>query len=116
MKTNVMKSISFVVYMLPIFWILGIKFFIFHLLALSIFIKTLMVSKKNNEKVKLSIEHKLLFTFIIIYTISIIVNIKTVEVSRVIASIYNLTYWIIGLFTMISIYNDDSLCKNDIFN
>lgn len=114
MNTNTMKSINKVVFIIPLLWVLGFKFFIFHLLSLFIFIKTIITAKKNSQRIRISIEHKLLFIFIIIYATSIFINIGNSEMSRVIASVYNLTYWIIGLFTMISIYNDDALCKKDI--
>ena len=38
--------------LIPLFWILGIKFFIFHLVSLVLFVNVIINKKRNNSKMK----------------------------------------------------------------
>ena len=98
--------------LIPLFWILGVKFIIFHIVTLGFFLSVIINNKRNNVKLKFNKLHLALLAFIFIYSISIILNFNMVDIKRIIASLYNLSYWIMGLLIMISIYNIDIKIKD----
>lgn len=120
MKTTIKESRAFDIFILsialiPLFWILGIKFIIFHIVTLAFFVSIIINNKKNNTKLRYNKLHYILLLFILVYALSIILNFNMVDIKRIIASIYNLSYWIMGLLIMISIYNIDIKIKDIIF-
>ena len=101
--------ISKLLLLTPIWWLIGLKFFILHLVSIILFFKMIIISKRNRIKIRINITHKLLLYFILVYVVSITLNIPFNEKSRIIASLYNLSFWIMGFFLMITIYNDNTI-------
>lgn len=90
-----------IIALIPLWWILGAKIFIFHLMALAIFII-------NIRKIK-SLD-KMIWSLggcIVVYSISIIIalvcNPLGAKVTTVLAQIYTLSYWSIGILIIIGI-------------
>ncbi|WP_396335365.1 PssD/Cps14F family polysaccharide biosynthesis glycosyltransferase [Clostridium sp.] len=114
-KSNDIRSFDgfiLTIALIPLFWILGIKFFIFHLASLVLFVNVIINKKRNNLKVKYNKLHYILLFFILSYSLSIILNFNMEDIKRIIASVYNLSYWIMGLLIMISFYNIDIKIKD----
>ena len=108
--------ISKLLLLTPIWWLIGLKFFILHLVSIILFFKMIIISKRNRIKIRINITHKLLLYFILVYVVSITLNIPFNEKSRIIASLYNLSFWIMGFFLMITIYNDNTITIDKITN
>lgn len=116
--------LSWTIMLIPIFWVLGVKFIFFQVCALCIFIlnirnEKLLENYKNNKEVKL-------FTificgFLLCNIIAIIINPLNLQISEFISSLYHLSYWISGgiLVIFIANTNDDissfKLIKNAVY-
>ena len=100
--------------LIPLFWILGIKFFIFHLVSLVLFVNVIINKKRNNSKMKYNKLHYILLFFILAYSLSIILNfnmedikikdinfisnsIKLVLLFQVLLLIVGVCLWIFGI-------------------
>jgi hypothetical protein len=98
-----MKIIRFLKYsilLLPLWWLLGLISIIFHVIVLFIFF-ILLVKKK----IVIPKQTIFLFLFICVYILSVIINYEEIPFDRLLATLYNLSYWILGLLLIIVIYN-----------
>lgn len=92
--------------LMPIWWILGLNVIIFHFISLIMIVWNVMLLKKRRlHHVGINKISIILTAFILIYACSILINASSFETSRVIGSLYNLSYWIMGLFIIASISN-----------
>ncbi|EMY4796373.1 MULTISPECIES: O-antigen ligase family protein [Bacillus cereus group] len=98
--------------LIPLWWILGLNIIIFHVISLLMFISALLYCKKSNQKVIYKGYSKLLLFFIFVYASSIVINSSAFEMNRVVGSIYNLSYWIMGFCIIVSINNTEIEFKN----
>jgi len=91
----VYKIILFTVALIPLWWLLGGKIFIFQLASLAILLKTI----KNNRTVDKPVKY--LIGCIIVYSSSILLalirNPLDANITTVLAQVYILSYWIMGL-------------------
>lgn len=103
-KNQSQKLISNVMYclvlLLPFWWITGLKLFIFQL-AILITYFIVFFKRKEGLKIRFSKLNILLLLFIIVYTYSLTVNMFYEDISRIIGSFYNLTFWIMGFFILL---------------
>lgn len=111
-NTSVQQDLILAILLIPVWWILGVRFFIFHLIALIILVKLFIIKSKDSSKISIPKEVYFLLLFIGISILSLAVNIKGIPLTRVLASLYNLSFWIIGFFIILVIYN--STKKNHI--
>ncbi|MCX7910928.1 MAG: O-antigen ligase family protein [Endomicrobia bacterium] len=102
--TSYLYDFYITIILIPLWWILGLNFIIFHFLVFLCFFKFFI--KIKNFK----IPHSLFFLFgyIMVYIFSIILNFNPYSVSRVVASFYNLSFWCIGAVVILLIYNNCS--------
>ncbi|MCE9675723.1 O-antigen ligase family protein [Paraclostridium bifermentans] len=114
MELYSLSIISKLILLSPIWWILGFKFFIIHLVAVYLFIKLIITSKKENIKIKIHLTHKVLFIYICVYLTSILINTYQNDFSRTFASLYNWSFWFMGLLYMVTIYNDKTINFNEV--
>ena len=110
--TSPTEDLCWAILLIPLWWILGIKFFIFHLIALFVFIKLIVTKRKKSEKIAFPTEIFFLLAFIIIYSLSLLVNFKSIPIWRFFASLNNLTFWVMGFLIIFIIYN--SIKREDI--
>lgn len=111
-NTTIQQDLILTILFIPVWWILGVRFFIFHLVALIILVKLFILKTKDLSKIRLPKELHFLLLFIMIYILSLAVNIRGIPRMRVFASFYNLSFWIMGFFIILVIYN--STKKNHI--
>lgn len=97
-----LKSIYFLIGFIPLWWILGVKLVIFHLVVFLAFSKIVLTFR---GRVRLTKSHIYLAFFIMIYILSLIINPTHAEFSRVVGSAYNLSFWVMGLAIMIIVQN-----------
>ncbi|MCX7973224.1 MAG: O-antigen ligase family protein [Candidatus Aminicenantes bacterium] len=112
LKSSSLEDFNTALILLPFWWILGIKFFIFHLISLLGLLKILI--SKRSHKINIPREAYILILFIIIYAVAIGANLKAAPFTRILASLYNLTFWIMGVFILIIVFNE--LNKSFIFS
>ncbi len=103
--TSIMQDLTWAILLIPIWWILGIRFFIFHFLSLWVFVKLLIMKHRDKEKFIFPSESYFLMAFIVIYVASFFLNLKSIPLFRASASLYNLSFWIAGLLIILAIYN-----------
>lgn len=98
------QILSLTVLLIPLWWLLGVKFVIFHLAAAAAF----LVYLKNGAQEKsgpasfwkTSPELVLLLGFILLYAVSIAVHFGDIPLPRKIASLNNWSFWVIGFFVV----------------
>lgn len=95
--------IAIFVVLIPFFWLLGIKFVFFQLLAGILFIFSIKNINLRNKLLNYSV------VFILIYLISngiaIISNPMNFEITDFVGAIYSCTYWVSGILLLLSIVN-----------
>ena len=108
-----MKSIEFIsvgqylgltIVLIPLWWIMGVKFFIFHLVTLLMFVWVLL-KQRERTSLKMPLENYIFVAFIAVYMVSLVVNLSSIPFSRIIASVNNLSFWILGFLLIYIVYN-----------
>lgn len=89
---------------IPLFWFLGINFVIFHLIVL-LMLLSLLARKNVREKLLIPVVTFPLVMFILTYIFSIIINLGEIPFVRLLATLYNLSFWVEGFILIIVIYN-----------
>lgn len=123
-KSRGFTLLSWTIMLIPVFWLMGIKFVFFQICALFIFIlnsrnRNLIERYKSNKEVKLFTA--CIIGFVLSNIIAIIINPLNLPASEFISSFYHLSYWISGLILVIFIVNTDEnvskfkLIKNAIY-
>jgi hypothetical protein len=96
-----MKLIGLMILLTPLWWLLGLKPIIIQLSLLLLFI----FYNKNIFNVQLSKESISLFVIVLIYCISVLININNIPLDRLIGTIYNLSIWLCGFLLIVFITN-----------
>lgn len=104
-KLTLKKCLFLTIALAPIWWILGVSFFIYHAVSIFLWVGLLLISKKSNVSIKFPLLCLILILLIIVYIFSIILNIEDSENIRTIASLYNWSFWLMGLFLIIVVFN-----------
>ncbi len=107
---KIIKLLLMPIIFMPVWWLVGLNFIIFHLFTAIAFLLVL-VGKRG--RLQWTISHSFLLMFIATYLLSLAINSHQFDVFRVVGSVYNLTYWIMGLMLMIVIQNL-SVSKKDL--
>lgn len=99
--------LSFSLMLIPLWWILGIKFFIFQVTSLYFLISNF------NKDYKLDIDIKRIMIFICLYIISTIIAIinNPLDVTGVdrLTPLYLISYWIMGIFIILGFQYKDQI-------
>lgn len=104
-NTTIKQDLLTTLYLAPLWWLLGFNIFIFHVVSIWMFLKLVVQYTKTGERVRIPGSIRFLILLILTYSISIVFNFGSNEVIRSVASIYNLSYWVMGVFLVIVIYN-----------
>lgn len=104
-STSVLQDLALGVVLIPLWYVLGIRFCIFHLLALLVFIKTILRRHADREKLSFPAESIFLLAFIFIYGLSFLLNSKDMPLVRALASLNNLSFWVMGFCLIFAVYN-----------
>ncbi|UCC38816.1 MAG: O-antigen ligase family protein [Candidatus Aminicenantes bacterium] len=112
--TSITEDICLAILLIPLWWVLGIKFLVFHLIALLTFIKLLAQRQKTPEKFIFPAEVFFLLGYIALYSLSLLINFKNISTWRFFASLNNLSFWVMGLLIVFVITN--SIKREDILS
>ena len=104
-STSVLQDLALGVVLIPLWYVLGIRLFIFHLLALLVFIKTILRRHADREKPSLPAENIFLLAFILVYGLSFLLNSKDMPLVRALASLNNLSFWVMGFCLIFAVYH-----------
>ena len=104
-NTTVAEDIRTTLYLVPLWWLLGLGLIIFHAVSLLIFFKVAAGRTARGRRLRLPGLALWLVPFLLLYGLSISLNAGAFGQLRVLAGVYNLSYWIMGLLLMISLYN-----------
>src|SRR4051812_16968822 len=89
----------------PVWWILGFNIFIYHAIALFVFVKLLLYAGRAGESLRIP-NILLEFTlFLLFYLASILLNAGIRPAERVFASINNYLLLVMGFLTMLAVYH-----------
>jgi len=108
LNTNPFKDIATHLYLVPIWWVLGATIFVYHIFSLWIFGKVLLISLKQHQPVRVPSTAIFILSIVFICGFSILINLPDSELDRVVASLNNLGYWVMGFFIITAIYNSFS--------
>lgn len=95
-KTPPAFDLFWTLILVPLWWILGIRFAVFHVLAILMAAKTIQRKKQRREKCSFPSEGWWLLAFAGIYFLSLLINLSGTPSSRVLASLNNFSFWILG--------------------
>ncbi len=105
LTTNLQKDIIITLYLAPLWWILGFSIFVYHAVTLWLFLKLMILSINKHERIRITRPVKFLILITIIYGLSLLINYPKNEIQRTIASLYNYSFWVMGLVLIVVIYN-----------
>ena len=114
LESSVSTDIKYLILLMPLWWFLGIGFMIFHLVSFWMFVKLIWIKNRRGEKINFPFEVSILLFFILLYLSSIILNIHNIPGSRLLATLYNLSFWCMGLLILIVVYNSN--IKDNLYN
>jgi len=97
--------------LVPLWWFLGLKLFIFHFLILVSFAKLIKDLNLEGKHLYIPQEALPLGLFIVTYVLSLVVNFGNNPLLRSFVSFYNLTFWLMGLALILVIYHLDDFDK-----
>src|SRR5437868_10228724 len=92
-----LKVWRWVLYLAPLWWVLGLVFFVYHLTAVILFVFLLLHLRQTQQTISLPPSFFLLFFLVIFYGASLLIHAPDHEMRRVAAAFYNLSFWIMGL-------------------
>lgn len=84
-----------------VWWVLGINFLIYHVVAICCFYD--MLSRRKDVHVPASLFP--LIAYCVAYAFSIVYNIREIETIRMLGSLYNLSFWVCGCFVSLTVVN-----------
>ena len=104
-STSVLEDLALGIVLIPLWYVLGIRLFIFHFLALLVFVKTILRRHADRDKPSLPAENLFLLAFILVYGLSFLLNSKNMPMVRALASLNNLSFWVMGFCLIFAVYN-----------
>ncbi len=104
-SSTVASDVVFTIYFAFFWWFLGFSIVVYQLVALWLFNKLLL--HKIKYPVKIRLPRIILFpaVFTVLYGISIILNASQHDQQRITASLYNFSFWIMGILLVLVMYN-----------
>ncbi len=106
-NTKPETDILWVFLLTPVWWLTGFNLFVYHLISLWAFLKTLTYSMRSHEPLRISVPLVYFFVFLVSYLISILINVGIRPSQRIFASFNNYSMIITGFLLMMSIFNSD---------
>ncbi|MFC2158944.1 hypothetical protein ACFLT9_14015, partial [Acidobacteriota bacterium] len=94
-RSDIVEDYGWAILLIPLWWILGFRFFIFHALVIFWVIKLLSRKKGGIQPVFPRVNWGLV-SFVGIYLLSILVNIKSIAAPRLIGTLNNMLFWVMG--------------------
>jgi hypothetical protein len=89
----------------PLWWFLGMNLFVYHLVAGLFFMTLIHESASRNRSLFIPPSVRQLLLLIAIYIISLGIHMGSGEKGRVLASCYNLSFWILGTLMVLAMSN-----------
>jgi len=90
------KSWKFVAAAAAVWWVLGLNLFIYHIAAFFLFFQLLQKQRKSSSGTYFPSTAVLLLFLSAVYGFSILLHAPASQMSRVIAALYNLSFWFMG--------------------
>lgn len=104
-NTGIAFDIASTLFLAPIWWVLGVSIFIYHIVSVFLVFKLILVFSLGSRGLRAPTGLIPLLCLIIFYFISILLNMPFNDTIRTAASLYNWSFWIMGLFIILVIYN-----------
>jgi len=100
-----------------VWWLAGFNLFIYHLASFFLFMGLLYLSNRSSEGVIVPVSSKFMLNIAVFYFLSILLHTFFVgaDGARVIAAMYNLSFWIMGFMLVIVMANAYSSIELDPF-
>jgi len=105
MNTSPEADLGAVFLLTPLWWALGVNFFIYHLVALSVFARLLLGSARSQNPLKMPLRIYPFIFFLFFYAVSLLVNAGLRPAPRIFASLNNYSMLLMGGMIMLAVYN-----------
>ncbi|MFA6601083.1 MAG: O-antigen ligase family protein [Candidatus Omnitrophota bacterium] len=107
LNTRIETDLLLTLFLLPVWWVTGLSIVVYHVTALLIGIKLLVLSSRCNRPVRVPREMFCFVFLLLTYLISIAINVPLRPAQRVIASINNYVMLVMGFLIVLGVYNSD---------
>ncbi len=99
----------------PLWWVLGLNLLIYQSVAVFLFLRMAACYQREDQGIYLPAPCFFIFSLILLYFFSIVIHASSFPAARVVASFYNLTYWIMGFLIMVILANAFQVQKTSFF-
>lgn len=89
----------------PLWWLLGFNFFIYHLASFFLLLRFSLQRSRSGSGLFFPPAFRFLLLYAVIYLFSVAVNFSEYPFSRVLASLYNLSFWLMGACLVLVLSN-----------
>jgi len=105
LESGIEADIPLAILLVPLWWILGITNVVFH--ALSVFLLVKLLVLKSKTRSSLAVPGYLFFLLLFITTLilALVFNLQGIPTMRLIAAVYNLSFWIMAATLFVVIHN-----------
>lgn len=101
---SAVKILRYLIFFIPLWWFLGMNFIIFHLVTILILLG-LLTRRRNERGLLIPVVVLPLLIFILTYIFSVVISLGEIPFVRLLATLYNLSFWVEGFILIIVIYN-----------
>lgn len=99
----------------PLWWVLGLNLIIYQGMALFLFIRLISFYQRQDRGIYLPSSCVIIFFLMLVYLFSILIHAQSFPVGRVMAAVYNLSYWMMGCFVIVVFANTFSMLQTRFF-
>ncbi|HTL47459.1 MAG TPA: O-antigen ligase family protein [Verrucomicrobiae bacterium] len=87
-------------------WLMGLNLFVYHLSAFGLFMEAIHRKNRQNAGVYMPASARFLVAIAVIYSFSIVIHLSSADSSRIVAAVYNLSFWIMGAMIVVVMANN----------
>ena len=96
----------------PLWWVLGLNLMIYQIAAVFLFARLIFFFQREDRGLYLPSSCFVILFLMLIYFFSILIHAQAFPAGRVLASAYNLSYWMMGCFVIVVFANTFSTRQN----
>ncbi len=104
-KDNFFSRWKWIVMGVSLWWVLGFNLFIYHAAAFFFFCQLMQNASRRGTGLYLPPTAVLIFLAAAIYGFSIVIHAPTSQTTRIIAALYNLSFWLMGALLVVVLSN-----------
>ena len=114
-ENRFLKVWKWVVLAAPFWWMSGLSLLFYQGVSFGLFLTLVYTFQKRSLPLYVPASFFYLFFLVLVYVFALVTHLYVAESQRIVASLYNLTYWVMGLFLIIVMANSFSLTGAHLF-